>query len=87
MSLQKILENWSDYDKKKLKGQDASKFSCTESWEVDYLIDKIVRTYPSKSRQTVREAIEVCCKTVEAPRPREKFVICVLRRLGLIQPI
>jgi hypothetical protein len=77
-----IFENWSDYDDKKKKHSDASFFACTESWERTYLIDKIKRLYPSLSDDSIKQAIETCCKTLNSPHPREPFVNCVLARLG-----
>lgn len=83
MSLTKVMENWSEYDNKKKKYADANFFACTETWEVDYLIAKIASTYTTKSRDEIRRAIQSCCATIGAPHPRQKFVECVLRRLGL----
>jgi hypothetical protein len=78
----KILnEDWSDYDNKKKKREDRFFFSCDESWEVDYLVGKIRKIYPSKTETAVRAAIASCCKEVSAPRPRDKFVRCVMGKL------
>ncbi|HEY9048259.1 MAG TPA: hypothetical protein VIN08_20270 [Ohtaekwangia sp.] len=84
MSLTKVLENWSDYDNKKKKGEDANFFSCTESWEVDYLVNKIKKVFPSQTTDAIVRAIQACCSSISAPRPRRVFVECVLRRLGLL---
>lgn len=82
MTALKILnEDWEDYDNRKLKGQDKKFFSCTEPWEVDYLVKKIKKHYPNYSETTIRNAIASCCKTVEAPRPRKEFVACVVSKL------
>ena len=44
-----LLEDWSSYDNRKIKGEkDASKFSCTERWEVEYLADKLKKTLSFK---------------------------------------
>lgn len=83
MSLQKILENWSDYDNKKKKHLDAKDFACTEAWEVDYLVGRIREHYPRKTSQEIRNAIKSCCESQKPPRPREAFVKCVLGKLGL----
>jgi len=84
MSTKKILsEDWEDYDNLKKKKEDRYFFSCEEPWEVNYLIDKINKHYPEVDRSKVRKAIEECCKTVPGNKPREKFVACVLGRLGL----
>jgi hypothetical protein len=76
-------EDWSDYDDpQKRRGSDAANFSCEEKWEVDYLVNKLKKYYPNKTEQQIRDAIMACCKEVPAPRPRERFVDCVTRRLG-----
>lgn len=78
----KILnDDWSDYDNKKKKAEDRLFFSCEETWEVEYLVNKIKRIYPSKTGATIRAAITSCCKEIPANRPREKFVRCVMSKL------
>ncbi|NBP68842.1 MAG: hypothetical protein EBR30_06500 [Cytophagia bacterium] len=84
MSLEKVLENWEEYDNKKLKGVDARYFSCEETWEVTYLTEKIFKSYNGVTKLAIQQAIMACCKTVAAPRPRKEFVKCILQRLGLI---
>lgn len=84
MNLERVLENWEDYDKKKKKGVDARYFSCSEQWEIDYLTEKIVIVFPKQMPDRIRRAISSCCEIVPAPRLRRKFVECVLRRLRLI---
>jgi hypothetical protein len=78
----KILsEDWSDYDNKKKKKEDALFFSCEESWEREYLIQKTRKVYPQYSEAVITKAIDACCLEVRAPRPRKTFVECVMRRL------
>ena len=49
-----VLEDWSEYDNKKVRGpQDARFFSCEEEWEVIYLINKI-QNMLFKLRQTLK---------------------------------
>jgi hypothetical protein len=84
MSLGRLLENWETYDNRKKKGEDSRYFSCTEDWEVDYLIQKISEMYPFLSREVIKGAIQSCCQVVRAPRPRRIFVQCVVQRLGLL---
>ena len=77
-----VLENWSDYDNRKIRDKrDGNYFACEEQWERDYLIGKIQKVYPQYSRVTIENAINQCCKTVPAPRPRKTFVECVMKRL------
>ncbi|MGN6569030.1 MAG: hypothetical protein ACTHJ0_13805 [Flavipsychrobacter sp.] len=76
-----LNEPWSEYDDRKIKdGRDRNKFSCTEEWEKEYLINKISRIYPNYSRAQIRTAIEYCC-TYTTDRQREPFVRCVMQRL------
>ncbi len=80
--LQKVLnEDWSDYDNRKKKSTDAHFFSCEESWERDYLTQKIHRLYPHYSEAAITAAIAACCLEIRTPRPRKTFVECVMRRL------
>lgn len=82
MEANKILqEDWSEYDNKKKKHTDANFFACTESWEVDYLLGKIIKHFPQFSKERVKKAIEDCCATVKAPHPRKEFVQCVMSKL------
>lgn len=77
-----LNDGWSDYDddprKKKV---DARFFSCTEEWEVDYLVKKIHLLHPEYSTASIREAIRKCCQSVPGNHPRERFVECVMSRL------
>jgi hypothetical protein len=80
---QRILnDDWENYDNRKIRdNRDRSKFSCDEAWEVNYLIEKIKKYFPYKTENAIREAISSCCASVSAPRPREEFVACVVRKL------
>lgn len=85
MSLYRLLENWSDYDNRKIRtGTEAHLFSCDEPWEVDYLKKKIREIYPHLSEEKIVSAIEYCCMIVAGPRPRKHFTECVLDRLGVL---
>lgn len=80
---QRVLnEDWEDYDNRKIRDQrDGRYFSCDEPWEVDYLIRKIRKYKPLISDQTILSAIQSCCRTTAAPRPRKSFVECVMSKL------
>lgn len=87
MSAEKILnEDWENYDDRKKKKGDSRFFSCDEDWEVDYLIEKIHKQHRNITTDKIREAINQCCQTVHGNKPREKFVACVMDRLGLNNP-
>lgn len=84
MSKKTILEDdWSDYDNLKKTKVDAYFFSCNESWEVDYLVRKIKKHHPGISEQTIRSVISNCCDRDMGNNPREKFVGCIMDRLGI----
>ncbi|MBI5539676.1 MAG: hypothetical protein HY951_06425 [Bacteroidia bacterium] len=85
MEYLKIFENWADYDNLKKKKTDSNFFSCEEKWEIEYLRGKIKEIYPSIDDEKIILAIKVCCSTIAPPRPRKDFIICVLRRLGIIK--
>jgi hypothetical protein len=76
-----LNENWAEYDNRKLRdGRDRSKFSCDESWEVDYLINKLRKHYTYKTDSALRAAISDCCK-LPGNRTREVFIECITKRL------
>ncbi len=85
MSAHAVLnEDWSQYDDRKNRGgSDRNHFACSEAWEVDYLIGKIRKHHPGISEARIRAAITSCCSEISAPRPRAKFVTCVMQKLGL----
>ena len=77
-----LNDDWSDYDDRKKRGNpDSSKFACTESWEVEYLVKKLKKHYPHKTETAIRQAIASCCELVKAPHPRAQFVACVTAKL------
>lgn len=76
-----LNDNWSDYDNRKKRYIDRFFFACEQKWEVDYLVSKIKRIYPSKSESAIRAAITSCCMEIPAPRLRDKFVHCVMSKV------
>lgn len=84
MSLQSVLSHpdwWRYEDDKKKRGVDARFFSCTEPWEVDYLVRFIRERHSEFTDATIRAAITVCCTKVGGNHPRDKFVECVMTGL------
>ncbi|SIS95588.1 hypothetical protein SAMN05421788_102312 [Filimonas lacunae] len=78
-----LNEDWSEYDNRKIIGyQDRSQFSCTESWEVNYLVNKLRKHFPYKTDTAIRMAIAACCNSTNPPHARVDFVECVVRRLN-----
>ena len=77
-----LAEDWTVYDNRKIRdNRDGRFFSCEERWERDYLIEKIRKIYPQYSSPQIENAIDQCCRTIAAPRPRRTFVECVMKRL------
>lgn len=86
MSLQRVLENWADYDLQKSKDNNEHLcFVCEASWETAYLADKILLVYPHLSMARIMRAINTCCLIIPPPRPRAEFVRCALRQLELVK--
>jgi len=84
MSLQKVLEDWNDYESRKSREEpDTSYFACSETWEVNYLVDKIKKIFPIRSGEEIHKSILQCCKEGSAPHSRKVFVKAVLNTLGL----
>jgi hypothetical protein len=80
---QKVLnEDWSAYDDRKIRDKrDSKDFACSESWEVDHLINVTRKAYPLYSESQIKSAIGFCCAKVGSPHPRNEFVACVMNRL------
>ena len=82
MPLKVLNEDWTDYDNRKIRDRlDTKIFSCSEEWEVYYLIFKIRSVYPDFSERKIKTAISSCCKSMEEGHPRESFVKCVMFQL------
>ena len=77
-----IKENWANIDNKSLKARDRLYFSCTESWEVDTLREKILNKYPEYTSEEINNSIKSCCKSEKAPFKRIEFEKCVIKKLG-----
>lgn len=82
MAGKNILEgDWQDYDDRKLRdNQDKEIFLCDETWERNFLINKIHLEYPEYAEIEIRKAVSACCEIVLGGR-REELVNCVMRRL------
>jgi hypothetical protein len=77
-----LNEDWSEYDNRIIRDKrDAKNFSCTEDWEVHYLVRKISRNYSQYSEDAIRKAINSCCQSTSRSHPRKEFVARVMQRL------
>ena len=62
MSIDKIMEDWSDYDSKKiLTNSDVNAFSCDQPWEIDVLIRKVRIVFPHVNSPIIDLVINNCC--------------------------
>jgi hypothetical protein len=80
MPLKVLSQDWSEYESRK-KTDERMVFACEESWEVDFLVNTILKVYPNNIEASVRIAIAACCLSMPRPRPRNKLVTCVMSRL------
>jgi hypothetical protein len=84
MSLKVLTEDWSDYDNRKMRDrQDTRYFAFTENWELDYLVRKYKKAHPYLTESVIKTAISECCMITRQPKPREQFIRCVSERLGV----
>lgn len=85
MSIEKILlEDWSDYDTRKLSYEESFFFDCSKEWEQQYLADKIRKHYPAKTNEAINRSVKQCCTVYSGRVPRYKFIREVLDRLGIL---
>jgi hypothetical protein len=79
--------SWDDVDNKHLRNYpDKSFVACDESYERKFIIDTILESFLQLSRSSIEAAVDHCCKTIPAPRPRKTFLQCVARQLGISYP-
>ena len=84
MSLKVMTEDWSDYDNRKIRERrDARYFSCSENWEIDFLLRTYKKAHPYLTLTAIRTAITECCDQLHTSRLREEFVQSVSERLGV----
>ncbi|MEO8403000.1 MAG: hypothetical protein ABI480_00335 [Chitinophagaceae bacterium] len=77
-----LTDDWSAYDDRKIRDKrDSAKFSCKESWEVNYLVKIVRRHYPQHTKLQVLKAIESACNNLKTPRVRKEFVEMVMQKL------
>lgn len=84
MSYNLILNDWLDYDIKKLEAnQTPKKFNCTQAWERFFLAQKIQQHHPSLTSHEITTAIRQCCLDLKTPQNREPFVRLVCLKLNI----
>lgn len=82
MKTLEILKDWEDYDSRKMKEIDKLYFSCSDPWEIDYLIKKIQDADPSIGKEKILRAVHASCKSIPSPRPRGMFIKSVVTKLN-----
>lgn len=79
--------SWDDVDNKHLRNYpDKSFVACDEPYERKFVIDTILENFSQISRSNVEAAVDYCCRTIPAPRPRKTFLQCVEKQLGISYP-
>lgn len=78
-----LIMGWNEVDNKHLRNfPDKSFVACDESYERNFIINSILEQFPQFSKSQIEAAVEHCCRTIPAPRPRKTFIQCVARQLG-----
>lgn len=73
--------SWTTVDDKHKKRFDRDFVSCEETYERRFIIDTILEHFPWLTHAQVSAAVDHCCKTIPAPRPRDRFIQCLKRQL------
>ena len=72
-------DDWADYDtRKKEQNLNCDYFVCSCSWEVDYLVNKILTCKPGMSQIEIRQAIAIYSISVDTPHTRRAVVEYIL---------
>ncbi len=62
------------------KKQDAHTVSW-QSYEIDYVVDKVIKGKPRYSKKQIKAAVESCKRTIQPSEGHEKLMACVNARL------
>lgn len=73
---------WNELDNKLKRRLDRAFVSCDEDYELQTVADAVLEEFPSLTRDEVLWAIDGCCKSIRAPRPRSEFLRCLRKRLS-----
>ena len=77
-----VLQNWKEYDVRKLALQeDPRQFRCSSKWEMEFLQEKILSIYGFLSREVIKDAIEKTCRKRNKCVDRVGFVKEVLAEI------
>ncbi len=73
--------SWNNVDDKHKKKYDRNFVACDEKYEREYIVKIIREEFPYYTQQEVEQAVDSCCKSIPAPRPRDKFLECLKGKL------
>jgi hypothetical protein len=80
-----LNSDWSFYEERKeLEGSNIQLFNCMNSWEVDYLVEKISATNVNYTDKKSRRAITIVCMASFTPSIRHVFIEHVIGVLYLL---
>ena len=65
----------------KARGSVGQTINCENERELLALRDIIKAEIPSLRTPQIEDALEACCREVEAPRERDEFLACLRQRL------
>lgn len=57
--------------------------ACRENAETEHMVRSILAAHSHLDRDTVINAMRLCCKDLAPPHYPRPFIICTLRRLGI----
>ena len=69
---------WNEIDDKLKKKLDREFISCDEDYELQTVKDTIREEIKTLSDLQIDKAIDCCCKEIPGPRPRGKFLQCLV---------
>ncbi len=75
--------SWTNVDDKHKKKYDGYFVACDEKYEREYIIKIIKEEFPKLMIAEIESAVESCCKSVPAPRPRATYMECLKKKLGV----
>lgn len=73
---------WEEVDDKLKRKLDSKFVSCDEDWELKYIKKVVKEEFPHFTSTEIEKAVNGCCDSVDAPRPRSKYLDCLKRKLG-----
>ena len=79
--LDAMMKNWPMKSNRPATGDRI--IPCKENYITEYIIASVLKTHPHLDRDTIINAMQLCCKEIAEPHYPRPFLLCILRRLGL----